>query len=108
MQHLPLADRIIIFGENGKIAEQGSWDDLRAEAGRISQLVLEYRHGHAKYTPSDNGHVNGNKILSPAVKKIVPDMPDSTRKTGDIRLYSTNKEVPYALARKLIRCRLLL
>lgn len=93
VQHLPLADQIIILGDDGRIAEQGSWDNLRVKAGYISQLVLEDRHRHPKETASGNGNDEETKILSPAPKKKAPNMPDSTRKTGDIRLYSKNREV---------------
>ncbi|KAH8893638.1 ABC transporter [Thozetella sp. PMI_491] len=32
-QHLPLADHIIVLGKDGKIVEQGTWNELRSEAG---------------------------------------------------------------------------
>jgi ATP-binding cassette subfamily C (CFTR/MRP) protein 1 len=91
VQHLPLADQIIILRENGKIAEQGSWDDFRAKADYINRLVLEERHGHSE-SATDGSDSRGKSVI-PAAKKMVPTMTDATRKTGDIRLYSTNKEL---------------
>lgn len=98
MQHLPLADQIIILGEDGRIAEQGSWDDLRAKAGYISKLVLDDRHESPKDAANDNG--SESKSLSAEAKKTISDMPDSTRKTGDIRLYSMEKDIQLNLTKK--------
>jgi ATP-binding cassette, subfamily C (CFTR/MRP), member 1 len=83
---LPLADHIIILGEDGKIAEQGSWEDLRAEAGYISQVILKEKHDELDRHRDD---APGEKILSAAAKKSNENFQDLTRKTGDITLYST-------------------
>jgi ATP-binding cassette, subfamily C (CFTR/MRP), member 1 len=84
-QYLPLADHIIILDENGKIAEQGTWVDLRAEAGYISKVIL-------KENEEGEGKIRGRAQARDQIQ-ITPEEPDSamqdiTRKTGDVTLYS--------------------
>ncbi|KAK0616876.1 ABC transporter [Immersiella caudata] len=43
-QHLALADHIIILDENGGIAEQGSWDELRADLTRKTGDLTLYSY----------------------------------------------------------------
>jgi len=85
-QHLPLADYIIIIGQDGKIAEQGTWDDLRASAGYISQVVLGEKH-HDSDSSRDNSRTR-ESFQTPAAKKPKEELEDLTRKTGDFTLYS--------------------
>jgi len=85
-QHLPLADHIIILGENGIIVEQGTWVDLRDEAGYISKVVLK-----EKEEADDKAR---DRVEAKDKIQIPPDRPDTsmqdiTRKTGDATLYST-------------------
>ena len=40
-KRLPFADHIIVLGENGEIAEQGSFKELTASGGFVSELDLE-------------------------------------------------------------------
>lgn len=82
---MPLADHIIILGEDGKIAEQGSWEDLRAEAGYISQIVMKDKHHDSEH--SHDRAETREKIQLPTAKKSNQDIDDLTRKTGDITLY---------------------
>ncbi len=86
-QHLPLADHIIILGEDGKIVEQGTWGKLRAEAGYISQVVLKEKHDNSE-RPRDGTEAR-DKIQPPAAKKPDEGLQDLTRRTGDVTLYST-------------------
>ncbi|KAM7217664.1 hypothetical protein V8F06_006919 [Rhypophila decipiens] len=83
-QHLPLADYIVVIGEDGKIAEQGTWADLRSSAGYISQVVVK----DAKHSPNDNRDNHGREGFqgsSPKAPKA--ELEDLSRKTGDITLY---------------------
>lgn len=85
-QHLSLADHIIILDEKGNIAEQGAWEDLRADTGYISKIVLKEKAEGGDKTR--DGAEARDKIQRP------PEQPDSnmqdiTRKTGDATLYST-------------------
>ena len=84
-QHLPLADHIIILTEDGKIAEQGTWDDLRSEAGYISKVVLKEKSDDPD-KPRDRAEAH-DKIQTSGPKGPSEEMQDITRKTGDITLY---------------------
>ena len=88
-QHLPLADHIIVLGEDGKIAEQGTWQDLRADAGYISRVVLKGSQDDSE-RPRDRAEAK-DKIQKSAPKKSDENIQDMTRKTGDITLYSTKE-----------------
>ncbi|KAI9738029.1 MAG: hypothetical protein M1818_005457 [Claussenomyces sp. TS43310] len=84
-QHLPLADQIIVLGEDGKIAEQGSWDDLRTKAGYISRVVLKEKHKYLERSHDDTEAKD--TTWSSAAKKSDQNLQDLTRKTGDLTLY---------------------
>ncbi|KAK4449692.1 hypothetical protein QBC34DRAFT_350884 [Podospora aff. communis PSN243] len=86
-QHLPLADHIIILDENGAIAEQGSWDDLRADAGYISKIVLKDKEGDGS-KPRDRAEPENEGQDSAKPSEEAGKMQELTRKTGDITLYT--------------------
>lgn len=88
VQHLPLADYIIVLSENGYISEQGSWDDLRTKAGYISQMKKKERTELSE--KPRNGNWVKNKSYIPSGRQPDQDMQDLTRKTGDITLYGMN------------------
>jgi ABC-type multidrug transport system ATPase subunit len=96
VQHLPLADHIIILDDKGEIAEQGTWEELRAEAGYISKVVLkEMEAGENKARDRTEAR---DKL------QVRPEQPDSnmqdiTRKTGDVALYSTLPSYPRRIPR---------
>jgi ABC-type multidrug transport system ATPase subunit len=84
--HLSLADHIIILDQEGKIAEQGTWEDLRAEAGYISKIMLKKKkEGEDKTRHRSEGR---NKTQIPP-EQPNSSMQDIARKTGDVTLYST-------------------
>ena len=93
-QHLPLADHIIVLGEDGKIAEQGTWKDLRADAGYISRVVLKGSHDDSD-RPRNRAEAR-DKIQKPAPKKNDENLQDATRKTGDITLYGMKRRPSYS------------
>ncbi|KAM0786475.1 hypothetical protein ACM66B_001934 [Microbotryomycetes sp. NB124-2] len=49
---LPLADRIIVM-ENGRVAEQGTYDELMADEGHFAKLAREFGTGEKKNKSSD-------------------------------------------------------
>lgn len=85
-QHLPLADYIIVIGEDGQIAEQGTWADLRASAGYISQVVVKESNG--SHSTNDNNSRTREGFQGSAPKEQKEELKDLSRKTGDITLYS--------------------
>lgn len=83
---MPLADHIIILDEEGKIAEQGIWEDLRAEAGYISKVVLKEKEegeDKARY------RAEARATIQTPPEQPASNMQDITRKAGDVTLYST-------------------
>lgn len=93
-QHLPLADHIIILDEKGNIAEQGTWEDLRNEAGYISKVVLKEK-GDGENKPRDRAEAKDTIQMVP--EELDSSIQDITRKTGDFTLYSTS--LPYTRGR---------
>jgi len=95
VQHLPLADHIIVLDENGSVAEQGSWEDLRARAGYISTVVLKEPPSGERSKKLQNGTDAADQDENEDAKdEESPSSPetermlDMARKTGDITLYS--------------------
>ncbi|RDW89784.1 hypothetical protein BP6252_01816 [Coleophoma cylindrospora] len=86
-QHLPVADYIIVLGEDGNIVERGTWDELRAEAGYISQVVLKGNYYESQKS-SDGAEVKATMPVQSSTDKSNGRMQDMARKTGDLMLYS--------------------
>lgn len=101
-QHLPLADHIIILDENGKIAEQGTWDDLRAEAGYISKVVLKEKDD-GEHKPRDRAEAKDKVQVPPKAPNT--DLQDVTRKTGDLSLYGRAHIPPCSPGQRLVKRR---
>jgi ATP-binding cassette subfamily C (CFTR/MRP) protein 1 len=81
-QYFHLADQIVVLGTDGRIAESGTYDTLRAQTGYISSILLKSGQPN-----SDEGQ---NR---PAAMKMVKgvsenDGQDLSRKTGDMSIYS--------------------
>ncbi|KKY17726.1 putative abc transporter [Phaeomoniella chlamydospora] len=77
---------LLIIGEDGRIAEQGTWDDLRSEAGYISKIVHDEGRTADRLGDDSAENTNGPKsALAPPPKD--DDTMDLTRKTGDVALY---------------------
>lgn len=84
-RHFHLADHIAVLSKDGKISQQGSFDDLKAQDGYIKSLLLDTSHGIEQAAPAVNPT---SKKKRPAVKGVTPnDVTDLTRKTGDVAVY---------------------
>lgn len=92
-----MADYIIIIGQDGKIAEQGTWDVLRADAGYISQVVLGEKHNDSSNSRDDSRTREG--FQTPTAKPPKEELEDLSRKTGDFTLYSMYPTRPYHAAK---------
>ena len=82
-QHLSIADNIVVLGTNGRITQQGSFEELNSIEGYVQSLSLE------KQEPS--------AILKHDIETIPIVMPDDLinlppadgdRRTGDMSLYT--------------------
>lgn len=73
--------------------EQGSWDNLRAKAGYISQVVLTGNHYESQKS-NENAEVKNKMLIQTSEeKKSDSRMQDLARKTGDIMLYSMRRDI---------------
>jgi len=90
---LSLADKVIVIGENGHIAEQGSFDQLRSQDGFVSKLLLNPELLKAKVTAEDvpkdvGGNINSPVTIPKALRGASKnDVEDLTRRVGDIAVY---------------------
>ncbi|MCJ1413888.1 hypothetical protein MMC32_000213 [Xylographa parallela] len=83
VQHLSIADHVVVLGTNGRITQQGSFEELNAVEGYVQSLSLE------KQEPS--------AILKHDIETVPLIMPDAfinlppadgDRRTGDMSLYT--------------------
>ncbi|MCJ1282186.1 hypothetical protein MMC26_001509 [Xylographa opegraphella] len=83
VQHLSIADHVIVLGTNGRITQQGSFEELNSVEGYVQSLSLE------KQEPS--------AILKHDIETVPLIMPDALinlspadgdRRTGDMSLYT--------------------
>lgn len=84
-RHFHLADHIVVLGIDGKIAQQGNFDQLREQEGYISNLVLGVDQTRSEVKPAEK---SGLKKKLPPIKTVTAtDVSDLTRKTGDVAVY---------------------
>ncbi|KAE9375968.1 ABC transporter-like protein [Stipitochalara longipes BDJ] len=80
--HLPAADWVVILSKEGRISQQGHFADLELQGDRVQWLKT-----HLNLT----ANVTGPKVLSnaefPANQKMLNDVNDLTRRTGDFGIY---------------------
>ncbi|KAI1466683.1 P-loop containing nucleoside triphosphate hydrolase protein [Daldinia caldariorum] len=82
-QYFPLADEIIIL-EDGRIKEQGKWNELLSRDPQVLKITLNEDHIHkSKKAPEDSAN-----HLSRQQRSYDDIAIDSKRKTGDSALYS--------------------
>lgn len=89
-QHLPLADQIIVLAEC-KVAEQGTWDDLRSSTGFVSQLQVKESSASAAEAAGDVKPAAIPGTTAPSKN----DLMDLTRRTGDVSVYCTFAYPPH-------------
>jgi ATP-binding cassette subfamily C (CFTR/MRP) protein 1 len=80
-----LADHIVIIGTDKKIAEQGTFQELRAQEGYISKLLVKEDHDDKHNEEEESKMTNNKDKRVPAVDAAA----DLTRKTGDTAIYGT-------------------
>ncbi len=93
MAHLSLADNIIVLGADGRIAEQGTFEQLRSQDGFVSKLLLNPELLKSKTTEmgatDGTGQKNKKAIVLPNALRgaTVNDVEDLTRRVGDLSVY---------------------
>ncbi|OCK89464.1 putative multidrug resistance protein [Cenococcum geophilum 1.58] len=84
-RHFHLADHIAVLNKEGKISQQGNFDELKVQDGYVKSLLLDTYHGIEEAAPATKPT---SKRKRPAIKGVTPnDVTDLTRKTGDIAVY---------------------
>ncbi|CZR60647.1 related to multidrug resistance protein [Phialocephala subalpina] len=84
IRHLPLADSIIALGGNGRLLEQGTFEQLRAQGGFVSNLIIHPGALEKEKIPGAQGKALAAKT-TPVQQP--PDASDLTRRIGDISVY---------------------
>lgn len=90
VRHLALADNIVVLGEDGRIAEQGSFDSLRSQQGFVSKLLLHPELLEPKRVEKPVTHVRSKTAYTPPKALRGPtdnDVADLTRRIGDLSVY---------------------
>lgn len=98
---LPLADQIIVLGEDGNIVEQGCWEDLKTKAGYIREVVVKGSNENERSAKSSREIIESKDKTWSLPEKIPNEkLQDFTRKAGDISLYSIHN--PFIVKRYVL------
>ena len=90
VRHLPLSNQIIVLSAGGKIAEQGSFEQLRSQDGFVNKVILqpELLQSKDEIVPTN---ASSNEPLRAAPKALrgptASDAADLNRRIGDISVY---------------------
>lgn len=81
-----LADKIIVLSAEGKVAQQGSYQELRSVEGfvhNVSSQERRYDNDIEKKEVPQVGMVSTNAVQGPSADQLQ----DLTRRTGDLSVY---------------------
>lgn len=89
VRHLSLADKIVVLGADGQIAEQGTFNSLASQGGFVSKLLF---HPELNDDPRvDSGLGPNTKPAATALNTPIGasrnDAEDLTRQIGDLSVY---------------------
>lgn len=94
VRHLSLADKVIVLGTDGRIAEQGTFDNLKTQDGFVSRLLVnpELLQSKSNDDPSANNGLDPKAKLAAEIPKALrgptnTDVEDLTRQIGDVSVY---------------------
>ncbi|KAL9614735.1 MAG: hypothetical protein Q9167_000804 [Letrouitia subvulpina] len=93
-KRLPFADHIVVLNEKGRIAEQGSFKELTASGGFVSNLDLPpaERRSKPKETTLDQLVLTANKSVPatrpPQETAAQAEELEANRRTGDLSIYA--------------------
>ena len=96
-KRLPYADHIIVLGEKGQITEQGSFKELTASGGFVSELDLEPANWSMKakelklddmlFNATRKPHIHAPTEESLPPRKTEESQLEANRRTGDLSVY---------------------
>jgi ATP-binding cassette, subfamily C (CFTR/MRP), member 1 len=79
---------MILVLADSKIAEQGTWDDLRSSTGYISKLQVKESDSHTAQDAANEKPITVPGTTPPTRNDIL----DLSRKTGDLSVYCMSKD----------------
>ena len=83
---MALADNIVVIAQNGRVAEYGTFDNLRAQGGYFnSELVRRFKADEERDGQSEM--FAGEKCRNAVEAPTSDDLVDLTRRTGDTSIY---------------------
>jgi ATP-binding cassette, subfamily C (CFTR/MRP), member 1 len=84
-RHFHLADHIVVLNKQGRITQQGSFNELQVQEGYINSLLLGTQQGSNEAPLTAKAP---SKKKRQAIKSVTEnDITDLTRKTGDVAVY---------------------
>ncbi|TVY88460.1 ABC transporter [Lachnellula willkommii] len=91
VRHLPLSNQIIVLGADGKIAEQGSFEELRSQDGFVNRIILQPELLQSKESEKVSANASSSQPLEAGPKTLrgptASDAADLSRRIGDISVY---------------------
>lgn len=91
VRRLPLSDQIIVLGADGKIAEQGHFNDLRSQEGFVNKIMLQPELLRSRSNETDMTEDSPTRATKGGAKALqgptLSDATDLTRRLGDISVY---------------------
>ncbi|KUJ06202.1 P-loop containing nucleoside triphosphate hydrolase protein [Mollisia scopiformis] len=84
-KRLPSADHIIVLGDDGKIAQQGSFSELNSQSGYVQSLNISLLESGSK-PRDDSGTQKQNSDLA-LLRPSETSIDDMSRRTGDTSVY---------------------
>ncbi|KAF2478209.1 multidrug resistance-like protein [Lindgomyces ingoldianus] len=88
---LPFSDRIIALSPEGKVAEQGTFQELKAIDGYVSKFCLEHANEQATATKEDSEMDSSSRprtiFQSVPNNSIITTSDDKRRQLGDWKVY---------------------
>ncbi|KAH6713295.1 putative multidrug resistance protein, partial [Leptodontidium sp. MPI-SDFR-AT-0119] len=92
IKHLPLADNILVLGSDGRMAEQGAFEDLRAHSSEFIKSVLTGEQSQPSPTDKSSDQDHDDKPKDHASIKVKQgsdsETADLTRQIGDLSVYN--------------------
>lgn len=92
VRRLPYADHIVAIGSDGKVSEQGSFDELKANGGYMSTFTFTSVESRTFSRQEELQAVQDTDTTKESVPLVAETEPaaleeDSTRRTGDVSVY---------------------
>lgn len=85
-RRLPLADKIIVLSSEGRVSQQGTYEQLRSESGFVRGLSFEERRVAGDLKGNQKPH-DASTTTRSAQGPTQEQIQDLSRRTGDFSIY---------------------